>query len=100
MSSYLIDTHIWLWMDAEPARLRGETRELVDDVANELLLSAASAWEIAVTYRIGKLPLPEPPGRTYPSACGDQAPRPCRSNRPMPCGRVSFPTTTTIPSTA
>lgn len=61
MSSYLIDTHVWLWMQAEPGRLCGETRELVDDVANELLLSAASAWEIAIKYRIGKLPLPEPP---------------------------------------
>lgn len=61
MSSYLIDTHVWLWMQAEPGRLCGETRGLVDDVANELLLSAASAWEIAIKYRIGKLPLPEPP---------------------------------------
>ena len=29
MSGYLIDTHVWLWMQAEPARLRAETRELV-----------------------------------------------------------------------
>jgi PIN domain nuclease of toxin-antitoxin system len=61
MSSYLIDTHVWLWMQAEPGRLRHETRELVEDTGNELLLSAASAWEIAIKYRIGKLPLPEPP---------------------------------------
>ena len=61
MSSYLIDTHVWLWMQTEPARLCDETRELVEDTANDLLLSAASAWEIAIKYRIGKLPLPEPP---------------------------------------
>ncbi|HET8619306.1 MAG TPA: type II toxin-antitoxin system VapC family toxin [Acidimicrobiales bacterium] len=61
MSRYLIDTHVWLWMQAEPGRLRDETRELAVDMANELLLSAASAWEITIKYRIGKLPLPEPP---------------------------------------
>ena len=61
MSSYILDTHVWLWMQAEPGRLRPDARELVEDAANELLLSAASAWEIAIKYRIGKLPLPEPP---------------------------------------
>lgn len=29
--------------------------------ANHLVLSAASTWEIAIKYRLGKLPLPEPP---------------------------------------
>ncbi|MGH9227981.1 MAG: type II toxin-antitoxin system VapC family toxin [Acidimicrobiales bacterium] len=66
MSGYLLDTHVWLWMQADPGRLGGETRELVEDMANELLLSAASAWEIAIKYRIGRLPLPEPPTSYVP----------------------------------
>lgn len=66
MSTYLIDTHVWLWMQADPGRLRDETREMAEDMANELLLSAASAWEIAIKYRIGKLPLPEPPTKYVP----------------------------------
>jgi PIN domain nuclease of toxin-antitoxin system len=61
VSTYLIDTHVWLWMQTDPGRLRDETRQVLEDMANELLLSAASVWEIAVKYRIGKLPLPEPP---------------------------------------
>lgn len=61
MSRYLVDTHVWLWMQTDPARLGAATRELVEDVTNELLLSAASAWEIAIKYRIGKLKLPESP---------------------------------------
>lgn len=61
MSRYLVDTHVWLWMQTDPARLGVATRELVEDVTNELLLSAASAWEIAIKYRIGKLKLPESP---------------------------------------
>lgn len=48
-------------MQTDPARLGRTTRELADDATNELLLSAASAWEIAIKYTIGKLPLPEPP---------------------------------------
>lgn len=61
MSNYLVDTHVWLWMQTDPGRMRDEAREVVEDVANELFLSAASAWEIAIKYRIGRLPLPEPP---------------------------------------
>ena len=60
MTRYLVDTHVWLWMQSDPGRLRDETRALVEDVRNTLLLSAASAWEIAIKYRLGKLPLPEP----------------------------------------
>ena len=66
MSTYLIDTHVWLWMQTDPGRMRDETRQLAEDMANELLLSAASVWEIAIKYRIGKLPLPEPPTKYVP----------------------------------
>lgn len=66
MSRCLLDTHIWLWMQTEPDRLRDSTRELVEDATNELLLSAASAWEIAIKYRLGKLPLPEAPTTYVP----------------------------------
>jgi len=66
VSTYLIDTHVWLWMQTDPGRMRDETRQLAEDMANELLLSAASVWEIAIKYRIGKLPLPEPPTKYVP----------------------------------
>lgn len=49
-----------------PDRIRGEARDLVTDPGNDLLLSAASAWEIAIKYRLGKLPLPEPPDAFVP----------------------------------
>jgi len=63
----LLDTHAWLWMNAEPERLSSEALGLVQDLSNELLLSAASAWEIALKVGIGKLVLPEPPSRYIPS---------------------------------
>jgi PIN domain nuclease of toxin-antitoxin system len=66
MSRYLLDTHVWLWMQATPERLSAPTRHLLEDTTNELLLSAASAWEIAIKHRIGKLPLPEEPATYVP----------------------------------
>jgi len=60
----LLDTQVWLWMLAAPERLSKRTRALVVSVENELVLSAASAWEIAIKHGLGKLRLPEPP-ETY-----------------------------------
>jgi len=62
----LLDTQVWLWMQASSQRLGTETRKLLADPANELLLSAVSSWEIAIKYRLGKLPLPEAPDRYLP----------------------------------
>jgi PIN domain nuclease of toxin-antitoxin system len=61
----LLDTHIFLWLQTEPERL-GESLRLVEDERTELLLSAASSWEIAIKYELGKLPLPEAPERYVP----------------------------------
>ncbi|MGH3532064.1 MAG: type II toxin-antitoxin system VapC family toxin, partial [Mycobacterium sp.] len=66
MTRYLVDTHVWLWIQSDPDRLREETREIVQDVRNSLLFSAASAWEIAIKYRLGKLQLPEAPASYVP----------------------------------
>ncbi|SON60207.1 hypothetical protein MSIMFI_01701 [Mycobacterium simulans] len=66
MKRYLVDTHVWLWIQSEPDRLRDETRAIVADVRNNVLFSAASAWEIAIKYRLGKLALPEAPASYVP----------------------------------
>jgi PIN domain nuclease of toxin-antitoxin system len=66
VTSYLLDTHVWLWLQTTPERLSDEVRELLTEPANTLLLSAASSWEIAIKYRIGKLPLPETPAKYVP----------------------------------
>jgi PIN domain nuclease of toxin-antitoxin system len=64
---FLVDTHCWLWLQADPERLSSEVLSLLADPTNELILSAASSWEIAIKYALGKLPLPEPPSRYVPS---------------------------------
>lgn len=50
-----------MWAVESPDRLSEEARRHVRDRSNEVILSAASSWEIAIKYAIGKLPLPEPP---------------------------------------
>jgi PIN domain nuclease of toxin-antitoxin system len=62
----LLDTHVFLWLQTEPERL-GESLRVIDDERNQLLLSAASSWEIAIKYELGKLPLPETPEHYVPS---------------------------------
>ena len=62
----LLDTHAFLWANAEPDRL-GTWRAMVEDVTNELLLSAASSWELATKAAIGRLELPEPVASYVPS---------------------------------
>lgn len=61
----LLDTHVWLWMLTDPARL-GAALPAVEDASNELLLSAASSWEISIKYALGRLPLPERPSAYVP----------------------------------
>jgi PIN domain nuclease of toxin-antitoxin system len=63
----LLDTHAWLWCLEEPQRLNRTARNLVNDPDNQLFLSVASAWEMAIKYALGKLPLPAPPVEFIPS---------------------------------
>jgi PIN domain nuclease of toxin-antitoxin system len=53
----LLDTHVWLWMLTTPERLNEAARSAVADPAHEVVLSAASAWEVAIKHELGKLPL-------------------------------------------
>lgn len=53
-------------MLAAPDRLSAASRALVAAGDNELVLSAASAWEIAIKHGLGKLHLPETPDEYIP----------------------------------
>jgi PIN domain nuclease of toxin-antitoxin system len=54
--TYLLDTHVLLWALTEPTRLGNRAREVIENPASQLVVSAASAWEIATKHRLGKLP--------------------------------------------
>ena len=55
----LLDTHVWLWWNTEPERLSPAVLKQVADPRNEVFLSAASIWEMAIKRGLGKLPIPE-----------------------------------------
>ena len=65
-------------MLAAPERLAPASRRLLTKSDNELLLSAASAWEIAIKHGLGKLRLPDTPERAIPElmACTGVVPLP------------------------
>lgn len=62
----LLDTCTFLWLILDHPRLSATAREALSNPEHEVLLSAASAWEIAVKQALGKLALPEPAERYLP----------------------------------
>jgi PIN domain nuclease of toxin-antitoxin system len=50
----LLDTHAFLWWLARNARLSKRARAAIGVEDNEVFVSAASAWEIATKFRLGK----------------------------------------------
>ena len=59
MRRLLLDTHTLLWWLADDPHLGQDTRALVADGANEVYVSAASAWEISIKKGLGKLKAPD-----------------------------------------
>ncbi|MBD5803473.1 PIN domain protein [Azoarcus sp. Aa7] len=51
----LLDTHALLWWFTDDPRLSRVARDTIANEANAILVSAASAWEIATKHRLGKL---------------------------------------------
>ena len=69
----LVDTRAFLWIASDSPRLSKTAAAVFLDRNNERYLSAASAWEIAIKYAVGRLPLPERPDifvRTMREASG------------------------------
>lgn len=52
----LLDTHALLWWLSDDPSLSRRARTGIADTSNTLLVSAASAWEIATKVRLGRLP--------------------------------------------
>jgi len=50
----LLDTHIFLWAVAGSALLKPAARKLIDD-ADEVHVSTASIWEVAIKAKLGKI---------------------------------------------
>jgi PIN domain nuclease of toxin-antitoxin system len=55
----LVDTHAALWLLDEDARLSPSADQMLTDASNEVLLSAAVVWEVAIKRSLGKLDAPD-----------------------------------------
>lgn len=56
----LLDTHTLLWYTTNDPHLSKTAETLIVDPANEVFMSPASYWEIAIKVSIGKLTLTQP----------------------------------------
>jgi len=60
----LLDTHALLWFVANDTALAASARSLIEN-ADEVLVSVASAWEIAIKVNLGKLSLDAPSAESF-----------------------------------
>ena len=55
---YLLDTHILLWWLMTPEKLRAKAQRIISDKNNDIFISSASFWEMAIKQGIGRISLP------------------------------------------
>lgn len=67
----LLDTHSFLWFVDDSPRLSTAARFFIEDAGNDVFLSVASVWEIAIKIGAGKLDLGQPIGRRIPADLRD-----------------------------
>jgi len=56
----LLDTHAFLWFFTNDQKLSVAALTLIADPTNEVLVSPASYWEVAIKVSLGKYPLTVP----------------------------------------
>jgi PIN domain nuclease of toxin-antitoxin system len=62
----LLDTCTFLWLAFGSDELSETAKEIFSEPKNEVYLSVASCWEVSVKCSLGRLALPEPPGKFIP----------------------------------
>lgn len=56
---YLLDTHAFLWFVTDDDKLSSNARSIIKNSNNEVYFSAASAWEMSIKVRLGRLTIEE-----------------------------------------
>jgi PIN domain nuclease of toxin-antitoxin system len=57
----LLDTHIWIWSQLEPARIGKHAAKELSSQANQLWLSPVSVWEALTLMHKGRVQVDDPP---------------------------------------
>lgn len=70
----LLDTHVALWAIADSPQLSQKIRKLILDPGNEIIVSAASVWEISIKHSLarGNMPISGEEALQYFRAAGYQ----------------------------
>lgn len=63
----LLDTSAFLWSISDSEKLSTNARQVIADLENEIFLSTASLWEIAIKTSLGKLALLQPFDQLIPA---------------------------------
>ena len=63
----LLDACVFLWLNGDLEKIPGRVQDACATSDNELYLSVASSWEIALKWQSGRLTLPEEPSLWIPS---------------------------------
>jgi len=69
---YLIDTMVWLWSVDSVEKINQECRAILENGREEIYFSAATAWEVSIKAKLGKLRLPGPPAHVIPAFMAKQ----------------------------
>ncbi|HEY3276312.1 MAG TPA: type II toxin-antitoxin system VapC family toxin [Syntrophorhabdaceae bacterium] len=87
---FLLDTHAFLWWITDSPELSPRASDLIANPDNELYLSAASGWEIAIKVQIGKLHMADRPDLFIPDQLSRNAVRslPIQMSHVLHVGRL------------
>ena len=69
----LVDTHAFIWWFSGSEHLSMQAQRAIGDGENDILVSAAVAWEIATKHRLGKLPSAEAIARDIAGKIAEQS---------------------------
>jgi PIN domain nuclease of toxin-antitoxin system len=58
MGDYLLDTHTAIWSFSDDKRLSLRAEQIILDSSNNISISIASVWELAIKIGIGKMKFP------------------------------------------
>jgi PIN domain nuclease of toxin-antitoxin system len=73
---YLLDSVVWLWSVGALEKMNRACLEILENGREEIYFSAATAWELTIKARLGKLHLPGPPAQCIPAFIAKQGLRP------------------------
>ncbi len=55
--SYLLDTHVLLWVIGDSKQLSKKVAQIIEDQEVQIFVSSISLWEISLKFKLGKLHL-------------------------------------------